>query len=58
MMLGDRDFIRGLKNVTEISVPGGHMVAEDSPDLVGQATANWLSKAITIDKNQSINLQY
>ncbi len=47
MMPGDRDFIRGLKNVTEISVPGGHMVAEDSPDLVGQAIANWLRDEVS-----------
>ena len=41
MMPEDRNFIRSLRNVTEVSVAGAHMVTEDSPDEVGSAIVNW-----------------
>ena len=47
MMEGDRDFVRGLKNVTEVPVAAGHMVTEDSPDAVGQAIAQWYRETTT-----------
>jgi len=47
MMPGDRDFVRSWKNVTEVSVSGGHMVTEDSPDKVGLAIAKWLRETGT-----------
>lgn len=41
----DRNCIRGWKNVTEVSVQGGHMVAEDNPDEIGKAIAEWFEKS-------------
>jgi haloalkane dehalogenase len=48
MMQEDRDFIRTWKNVTEVSVSGGHMVTEDSPNEVGQAIVKWFSETVTL----------
>ena len=48
MMQEDRDFIRTWKNVTEVSVSGGHMVTEDSPDEVGQAIVKWFSETVML----------
>ena len=42
----DRDLIRSWNNVTEVTVKGGHMVTEDSPDEVGQAIVKWFREAI------------
>jgi haloalkane dehalogenase len=42
-----RDFCRGWKNQTEVTVPGSHFIQEDSGPATGQAIANWLEdKAI------------
>lgn len=37
-----RDFCRGWKNQTEVTVPGSHFIQEDSPDAIGEAIAGWL----------------
>jgi haloalkane dehalogenase len=37
-----REFCRGWKNQTEITVPGNHFLQEDSPHEIGQGIANWL----------------
>ena len=42
----DREFIRGWKGVTEVSVNGGHMVTEDCPDEVGRAIAEWFGECV------------
>lgn len=36
-----REFCRGFKNQTEVTVPGIHFVQEDSPHEIGEAIANW-----------------
>ena len=36
-----REFCRGLKNQTEITVPGVHFVQEDAPNEIGRALADW-----------------
>lgn len=36
------DFCRGWPNQTEVSVPGIHYLQEDSPEAIGQATADWI----------------
>jgi haloalkane dehalogenase len=36
-----REFCRGWKNQTEVTVPGLHFLQEDSPDEIGQAIADW-----------------
>ncbi|MBW2387342.1 MAG: haloalkane dehalogenase [Deltaproteobacteria bacterium] len=40
-----REFCRGWKNQTEITVPGLHFIQEDSPDEIGAALERWI-KAI------------
>ena len=42
----DREYVRGFKNLTEVTVPGGHMVTEDSPKEVGLAIYTWLRDAV------------
>ncbi len=37
-----RDFCRGWKNQTEVTVKGSHFIQEDSPDEIGQAVSDWL----------------
>jgi len=37
-----REFCRGWKNQTEITVKGTHFIQEDSPDEIGQALKDWL----------------
>jgi haloalkane dehalogenase len=39
-----RDLVRTWPNVTEVTVPGQHFVQEDSPDLIGEAIASWVTK--------------
>ena len=36
-----REFCRGWKNQTEVTVPGLHFLQEDSPDEIGAAIAAW-----------------
>ena len=36
-----REFCRGWKNQTEVTVPGNHFLQEDSPDEIGAAIAAW-----------------
>ena len=38
-----RDYCRGFKNQTEVTVPGIHFIQEDSPDEIGRAIADWRS---------------
>lgn len=38
-----RDFCRGWKNQTEVTVKGSHFIQEDSPDEIGGAIADWVS---------------
>ena len=38
-----REFCRGWKNQTEVTVPGNHFLQEDSPDEIGAAIATWHS---------------
>jgi haloalkane dehalogenase len=42
-ILGDeqREFCRGMKNQTEVTVPGNHFLQEDSPHEIGDAIAAW-----------------
>jgi len=37
-----RDFCRGWKNQTEVTVPGSHFIQEDSGPAIGQAVARWI----------------
>jgi len=37
-----RDFCRGWKNQTEVTVPGSHFIQEDSGPAIGRAVANWI----------------
>ena len=37
-----RDFCRGWKNQTEVTVPGSHFIQEDSGPAIGQAVAAWM----------------
>jgi haloalkane dehalogenase len=37
-----REFCRGWKNQTEVTVAGSHFIQEDSPDEIGRAIADWL----------------
>lgn len=37
-----RDFCRGWKNQTEVTVSGTHFIQEDSPDEIGQAVAEFI----------------
>jgi len=36
-----REFCRGFKNQSEVTVPGIHFIQEDSPDEIGRAIATW-----------------
>ncbi|MEM7018452.1 MAG: haloalkane dehalogenase, partial [Pseudomonadota bacterium] len=36
-----REFCRGWKNQTEVTVKGSHFIQEDSPDEIGQAISAW-----------------
>ena len=38
---GQREFCRGWKNQTEITVAGSHFIQEDSPNEIGAALADW-----------------
>ena len=38
-----RDFCRGWKNQTEVTVKGSHFIQEDSPDEIGGAIADWVT---------------
>ena len=37
-----RAFVRKWKALTEVTVPGGHFVPEDSPHEIGRALADWI----------------
>jgi haloalkane dehalogenase len=37
-----RDFCRGWKNQTEVTVPGSHFIQEDSGPAIGRAVAAWM----------------
>ena len=37
-----RDFCRGWKNQTEVTVPGSHFIQEDSGSAIGQAISTWM----------------
>ncbi|MFB3102874.1 MAG: haloalkane dehalogenase, partial [Alphaproteobacteria bacterium] len=39
-----RNFCRTWANQTEVTVKGSHFIQEDSPDEIGQAIADWLTK--------------
>jgi haloalkane dehalogenase len=41
-----REFCRGWKNTTEITVTGNHFLQEDSPHEIGTAIADWRRKII------------
>ncbi|MDX1404171.1 MAG: haloalkane dehalogenase [Woeseiaceae bacterium] len=36
-----RDYCRGFKNQTEVTVPGSHFIQEDSPHEIGEAISSW-----------------
>ena len=38
-----REFCRGWKNQTEVTVRGSHLIQEDSPTEIGEAMHAWLS---------------
>ncbi len=42
-----RDFCRGWKNQTEVTVPGSHFIQEDSGAAIGQAVARWIKAKAT-----------
>ena len=37
-----REFCRGWKNQTEVTVPGSHFIQEDSGSAIGRAVAGWM----------------
>ena len=37
-----REFCRGWKNQTEVTVPGSHFIQEDSGPAIGRAVADWM----------------
>lgn len=39
-----RDFCRGWKNQTEVTVPGSHFIQEDSGPVIGKAIAKWMNE--------------
>jgi len=41
-----REFCRGWKNTTEVTVPGIHFIQEDSPHEIGNAIAEWRSSIV------------
>ncbi len=43
-----RDFCRGWKNQTEITVPGSHFIQEDSGVAIGQAISAWMKAKIDV----------
>jgi haloalkane dehalogenase len=38
-----REFCRGWKNQTEVTVPGSHFIQEDSGPAIGRAVAGWMT---------------
>ena len=38
-----REFCRGWKNQTEVTVPGSHFIQEDSGPAIGRAVADWIT---------------
>jgi haloalkane dehalogenase len=43
ILIGEqREFCRGWKNQTEVTVAGSHFVQEDSPHEIGEALASWI----------------
>jgi haloalkane dehalogenase len=38
-----REFCRGWRNQTEVTVPGNHFLQEDSPDAIGAAISTWFA---------------
>jgi haloalkane dehalogenase len=41
-----REYCRGWKNLTEVTVPGTHFIQEDSPHEIGAAIAEWRQKIL------------
>ena len=41
-----REYCRGWKNTTEVTVPGTHFLQEDSPHEIGAAVAEWRQKIL------------
>ncbi|NGX94990.1 MAG: haloalkane dehalogenase, partial [Candidatus Afipia apatlaquensis] len=39
-----REFCRGWKNQTEVTVPGSHFIQEDSGLAIGRAIAGWIKE--------------
>ena len=37
-----REFCRGWRNQTEVTVPGSHFIQEDSGQAIGMAVAGWI----------------
>jgi len=37
-----RDFCRGWRNQTEVTVPGSHFIQEDSGAAIGRAVSDWI----------------
>ena len=37
-----REFCRGWKNQSEVTVPGSHFIQEDSGPAIGRAVADWI----------------
>ena len=46
-----REFCRGWNNQTEVTVPGGHFVQEDSGPAIGQAVADWMKAHADLKAN-------
>lgn len=43
ILIGEvREFCRGWKNQTEVTVPGSHFIQEDSGPAIGRAIAGWI----------------
>ncbi len=43
ILIGEvREFCRGWKNQTEVTVPGSHFIQEDSGPAIGRAIADWI----------------
>jgi haloalkane dehalogenase len=38
-----REFCRGWKNQSEVTVPGSHFIQEDSGTAIGKAIAGWMT---------------
>ena len=42
ILIGEqREYCRGWKNQTEVTVVGSHFIQEDSPNEIGAALADW-----------------